>query len=238
MSQSLRRVTGAARVTWPRALGPLVGQLLLAWACVLAVLVLLGLLLTNGLERVWPLTVEDDASRELEDARTATGNDVTFLISEAGNTITIVALCALLAGLLRWQLHRWREAILLVSCCVGQSVVFLFTTMLIDRERPDVEKLDESPPTSSFPSGHTGASLALYLTTALIVHRDCSQRRVRRVLVGLLVLVPILVGLARMYRGMHHPSDIVGSLVNAGLVILLTSRLVDRRELPGEPVQR
>jgi membrane-associated phospholipid phosphatase len=101
-----------------------------------------------------------------------------------------------------------------------------------------VEKLDQSPPTSSFPSGHTGAAMALYLTTALIVHRTVRNDALRRVLIGVLVLLPILVAVARLYRGMHHPSDIVGSLVNAGLVITLTSRLVARRDLPGEPGER
>lgn len=223
--------------TWPRAVAGLIGQLLLAWAGVLAVMVAFGLLLTRGLDRVWPLTREDGINRWFEARRTPAGNDVTFWFSELGNTVTIVVLCAVIAAVLRWRLHRWRESIQLVCCAIGQSLVFLCTTLLIDRDRPDVEKLDQSPPTSSFPSGHTGASVALYLTTALIVQRNVGNDALRRVLVGILLLLPVLVGMSRLYRGMHHPSDVIGALINAGLVILLTSMLVTRRDLPGEPAR-
>jgi membrane-associated phospholipid phosphatase len=232
------RAPRSGRVRWPSALAGLGGQVLLAWAGVLVVLALAGVLITNGLDGVWPLSREDAVNRGFERSRTGAGNDLTFWLSELGNTVTIVGLCAVLAGVLRWRLHRWRESILLVCCATGQSLVFLFTTMLIDRERPDVEKLDESPPTSSFPSGHTGASMALYLTLALIVHRTVRNDWVRRALIGVLVLIPIAVAVSRLYRGMHHPSDILGSLLNAALVITLTTRLVDRRDLPGEPAGR
>jgi undecaprenyl-diphosphatase len=238
MSKPQIGIGRSTATTWPRAVAGLVGQLLLAWAGVLAVMVALGLLITHGMGQVWPFTREDGINRWFEQQRTPAGNDLTFWLSELGNTATIVVLCAVIAGVLRWRLGRWRESIQLVFSAIGQSLVFLCTTLLIDRERPDVEKLDQSPPTSSFPSGHTGASVALYLTTALIVHRTVRNDVLRRVLIGVLVLLPILVGVSRLYRGMHHPSDVVGALVNGGLVILLTSRLVARRDLPGEPAPR
>ena len=84
--------------------------------------------------------------------------------------------------------------------------MFLLTTMAIDRERPDVEKLDQSPPTSSFPSGHTGASSALYFGLAIICATQF-ERRWLRVLLGVgFALIPFAVATARLYRGMHHPS--------------------------------
>ena len=90
-----------------------------------------------------------------------------------------------------------------------QAMVFFFTTLLIDRERPDVEKLDDSPPTSSFPSGHTGAATGLYFTLALMALR-IRNPALRRVVVGVCVAIPLLVASARLYRGMHHVSDVAG----------------------------
>jgi membrane-associated phospholipid phosphatase len=229
-------VTREARPqTWPRAIIRLVGSALWRWVVVLVVMVGLGYLVTRVADHVWPLTVEDHVNEFFADRRTPTWNEVTVFTSGLGNTTTIVPLCVVAVAVLRLWLGRWREAIFVALCAIGQSVVFLFTTLLIDRERPDVPHLDQSPPTSSFPSGHTGASLALYVALAIVVLRCVRPIWARWGLATLLVLLPVAVGVGRLYRGMHHPSDLVGSAVNATLIITLTYYLVFRATLPEEP---
>jgi membrane-associated phospholipid phosphatase len=206
--------------------------LLVGWALVLGVLLSAGLLLTRVLDGRWPLTGEDEVNRALVSARTPIGDDVTWLLSRLGDTWVVIGLAAVVVLVLRVVLHRWRESVFVAACTIGQSAVFLLTTLVIDRERPDVPKLDDAPPTSSFPSGHTGASLALYLALAVVV-----QRRVRRgwvrwaATVGLL-LVPVAVAVGRLYRGMHHPTDIAGSVLNAVLIVLVTGWVLLPDEAP------
>ncbi|WP_088320741.1 phosphatase PAP2 family protein [Kineosporia sp. R_H_3] len=224
----------APRTTWRHVLPRLAGGLLLRWLAILVVLVGLGLLVTKIADTVWPFTVEDDVNRAFENARTAAGNTATLFMSGLGNTSTIVPLCLLMAVVLRLALKRWRESILVVTVTLGQSVVFLLTTLAIDRNRPDVEQLDQSPPTSSFPSGHTSAAIALYTSLAVVVHRRVRPTWLRRLLVVLLLCLPALVATGRLYRGMHHPSDVVGSLVNAGLQIFLADRLLRATPLPDD----
>ncbi len=199
-------------------------RLVPGWVGIWAVLVGLGLLVTRAMDGVWPMTAEDRVNTTFEASRTAAGNAVSFVMSELGSTLTIVAICVVMVAVLRRRLGRWRESLFVALCTLGQSLVFYFTTLAIDRERPDVDKLDESPPTSSFPSGHTSASIALYVSLAIVVHRTVERVWLRRLLVIALVSAPVMVGLARLYRGMHHPSDLVGALVNAGLVILVTDQ--------------
>ena len=51
---------------------------------------------------------------------------------------------------------------MLVAVAVtGEVLIFLAITLLVDRPRPLVKHLDVAPPTSSFPSGHTAAAVAL-----------------------------------------------------------------------------
>ena len=76
-----------------------------------------------------------------------------------------------------------------------QALVFFFTTLLIDRERPDVEQLDDSPPTSSFPSGHTGAATGLYFTLGLMALR-ITNPVLRSVVVSVCLAIPFLVAAA------------------------------------------
>jgi len=222
-------------VTWPRALVRLVGSALARWLFVLVVMVGLGYLVTRVATHMWPLTVEDQVNQGFAAERTRTWNDITTFTSGLGNTGTIVGLCAVAFVVLRLWLHRWREAIFVALSVIGQSLVFLLTTMLIDRERPDVPHLDQSPPTSSFPSGHTGAAIALYISLAVVVVRCVRPSWIRWLLAFLLVLLPVAVAVGRLYRGMHHPSDVLGSVVNATLVITWTYHVVFRADLPGEP---
>jgi undecaprenyl-diphosphatase len=219
---------------WARPLGRLAGQLVLRWVVVLAVLVAVGMLVTTVAESVWPFTVEDGVDRALAAGRTPTRNTLTVFMSGLGNTSTIVPLCLLAAVVLRLVLHRWRESLLVGAVTLGQSVVFVLTTLAIDRERPGVPHLDDSPPTSSFPSGHTSASIALYSSLAVVAHRRIRNPWVRRPVMVLLLCLPGLVATGRLYRGMHHPSDVVAALLNAGLLLLLTDRLLRTTPLPDD----
>ena len=100
---------------------------------------------------------------------------------------------------------------------LSQALVFLLTTLLIDRPRPDVPKLDQSPPTSSFPSGHTGAGSALYFGLVMLCLRRFPSVGARVVTTIVFGVVPFAVATARLYRGMHHPTDVVFGMLN-GLV--------------------
>ena len=115
----------------------------------------------------------------------------------------------------------------LVCALVIEVTTFLTTTFLIDRDRPAVPKLDEAPATSSFPSGHLAASLILYIGIALIT-TSLVHRKVVRVFVWTVgIVLPVCVGLSRLYRGMHHPTDLVGSMILAAgciAVALLATR--------------
>jgi undecaprenyl-diphosphatase len=95
----------------------------------------------------------------------------------------------------------------------------MLAALVVAGERPEVEQLDPAPPTSSFPSGHSGASTALYLSLALMAQRIGHMWLRVSVTIVLLVL-PLLVVCSRLYRGMHYPSDVVVGVLN-GLVCVV-----------------
>jgi undecaprenyl-diphosphatase len=139
----------------------------------------------------------------------------------------------LAAIVLRLVLKRWRESIFLCAAVCAQALVFFLTTLVIDRPRPEVDHMDTSPPTSSFPSGHTSAAVALYLGLAVILFRVADRTWLKRA-AWLLLLVPIGVALTRLYRGMHHPSDVLASFLNGGICVLVMTRAVlDRTGIQG-----
>ncbi|KKK06145.1 phosphatase PAP2 family protein [Micromonospora sp. HK10] len=204
-------------------------RILLPVAVLFSVMVGLGLLVTRVLAKTWPLTVEDAVNRELAADRSAGWNDVSLVFSTLASTQLIVVVTVLVALVLRLVLHRWREPLFLCAAVSAQALVFLFTTMVIDRNRPAVEHMDASPPTSSFPSGHTSAATALYVGIALLLALRAKSTPAKVAWWSLLVLVPVGVALTRMYRGMHHPSDVLASFLNGVTCVVIMARsLLDR----------
>lgn len=205
-------------------------RVILPVAALLAVIVGLGLLITKVLAKDWPFTVEDGINREFAGDRAEPWTAVSFFFSTLASTPVIIGVTVLAAIVLRLTLKRWREPIFLAVAVTCQALVFFFATLVIDRQRPDVAKMDESPPTSSFPSGHTSAAVALYAGLALVLALLVRRTWVKA-LCWALLLVPLAVAVSRLYRGMHHPSDVLASFVNGGLCVFIVSRAVLNRSV-------
>ena len=192
------------------------GGLLLALALTLVGRFVTGVLTPSALTR-W----EDGVNQWFVDQRTPALDLATHIGSYLAETVTCIALLVVMVVVLRAWLGRWRESWAVVAAIVGELLVFLVVTALVDRARPDVPHLDAAPPTSSFPSGHVGAAVALYGCLAVIAHREVLNRALSTVLVTVCCIVPVVVAISRVYRGMHHVSDVVFGAVGGGLWLLL-----------------
>lgn len=146
--------------------------------------------------------------------RVATLDALTAWGSRIGDTAAIVGVATVAAVIL--AIARLRTYIaFIVGALVLEVTTFVTTTFVIDRERPTVPHLDEGPPTSSFPSGHVAASIVLYVGLALIITSLVRSRLVRVGVWIVAIALPIFVGYSRLYRGMHHPTDVIGSVIGA-----------------------
>ena len=172
---------------------------------------------------------EDSVNQWFYAARTPTLDTVSHIGSYLAETITCIVLLVVVTVALRLWLGRWRESWTLFAAIVGELLVFLIVTAVVNRPRPDVPLLDAAPPTSSFPSGHTAAAVAFYGCLAVIVLRQLRPRWFAITIATLLCLVPLVVGISRLYRGMHHPTDVVFGALGGGLwLALVLSTLLPR----------
>ena len=193
--------------------------------------VLFGLIVGLGFLIVGPLKDlpwETDLSTSVAAGRTATMNSITAVWSHIGNTEIVIGVCVVVVALVWWRTKQWWYAIIPAIAIAAQASVFVAATTLTDRKRPTVEHLDPAPPTSSYPSGHMGAATALYLTFALMAQR-IETVWLRRVVTVVCAIVPLLVGYARLYRGMHHLVDILVGMVNGIVCALLAWNYLRRR---------
>src|SRR5665811_1354630 len=192
----------------------------------------IGLLLT-GPFKGWDRS-ESALNRSLQDTRSRTWDSVTAMWSHVGNTEIIIGVCVVADVVGGWRTRRWWFALIPALAISLQATIFATVSAVIGRARPDVPHLDPAPPTSSYPSGHVGASVALYSSFGFMA-TTIERAWLRRTMVGVCSATPVLVAYARMYRGMHHLSDVVVGAINGlACATLAAPCLVHRRGHAGE----
>jgi undecaprenyl-diphosphatase len=156
--------------------------------------------------------------------RTGSTNDWTSYATKVANTSGILVVLIVAAIVLFVLRHRWDALVLLIALSL-ELLTFLTVNHLVGRPRPDVEHLGSVPSTSSFPSGHTAAMLALYGGLAVLMSAQVRRRLVEVVCWLVAVLATAVIGFARVYRGMHHPSDVAaGALLGlAALAVAIVA---------------
>jgi membrane-associated phospholipid phosphatase len=209
LARSIGHSIGAHRPLFAAVLVWVVSFLVLS-----AVVVGLGLLVTRVLLPAGLDTEDASWIRWFVTERTGSLNTVSRFGSDLGTTVVILGVSAI-SGVALALGRFWRQFGFLLVALTLEFGVFLLATAIVDRHRPAVPELDGALPTSSFPSGHTASALTLYVGLAIVVS-SLVRGALPRVLVWLVaVLLPIVVGLSRLYRGMHFPTDVAASVLLA-----------------------
>ena len=118
-------------------------------------------------------------------------------------------------------LRRWRLAAFTLFVICIESGTYRATTLVVHRDRPQVDRLETLPVDASFPSGHTAASVALFGGLLLVLASRTERTAVKLALWSLAVAIPLFVMWSRTTRGMHHPSDVVaGVLLGLGALVV------------------
>lgn len=130
--------------------------------------------------------------------------DVTAL-----GSVTVLSLIILLAFALLASLRRWAEGLLLVAGAGGGLAISQTLKRVFERERPDLVYRAVEAVNASFPSGHAMLSAVVFLTLGVLAARFADRRRVKVLGVGAAVLISLLVGMSRVYLGVHWASDVL-----------------------------
>jgi undecaprenyl-diphosphatase len=142
--------------------------------------------------------------------------DITALGSSGALILLIAAsvLFLFLAG-------QKRDAFVMMAATGGGIAATYILKIAFARSRPDIH--DEYVSSFSFPSGHTVMAAVTYLTLGALFARELPQRKLKVYVMTLAVAVMILVGVSRIYLGVHWPSDVLAGWALGAVWALLCS---------------
>ena len=129
-------------------------------------------------------------------------------ITGLGSTIVLVMATAVTIFYLM-LIGRWRTALLVLVTVGGGQILSSLLKLGIDRPRPDLVSHLVDVQTLSFPSGHAMMSAVTYLTLGSMLAGIVPGRATRIYVLGVAVLITLMVGVSRIYLGVHWPSDVL-----------------------------
>jgi undecaprenyl-diphosphatase len=153
--------------------------------------------------------------------------DFTAMGGIAVLTLTTLAV----AGFFLLQ-RKFASTLYLVVAVGGGLLLSTVAKNFFDRPRPDLVPYGSIVHTASFPSGHSMMAAVAYLSLGVLVARTLPERRLKVYVLALAVLITVLVGVSRVYLGVHWPTDVLaGWLAGAAWASLcvLGARWLARR---------
>jgi membrane-associated phospholipid phosphatase len=202
-----------------------------------AVAIGVGLGLTNFIVPIGAVDrVESGVPGWLEQQRTPLLDDLSYVASMFGADFLV--LLVVVTALAFATLRHWRIAGFVLAAILVEVTSYRVVADVVGRARPEVVHMDVLNPMHSFPSGHVAASVAIYGGLAMLLTSRFRSVWARIPIWSLAVALPFSVAVSRLYRGEHHPLDVVGGAllgVGALAIALLATRaavVADERRRP------
>ena len=172
------------------------------------IIILLFLIETNSIES-FDISIYNLISLTINENLTNFFKFMTLL----GEGVSIAGFCVL-ALIVTFVLKK-RDMGLIIAGCVAFNSLF--------------SEVNES--SYSFPSSHAVASVSLCGILIYFIFRSGWDRNVKIAISTLLVLFPLLIGISRIYLGVHNASDVFGGAILAMILLLIEISIIEKKEL-------
>ena len=146
-----------------------------------------------------------------------------ILASLVGRPI-VLWLIALLIAALFWRRGRENAATMIVITMAGGFVLEGFLKILFHRKRPEAYFGYALPHSFSFPSGHAILATCFFGVIAAVISPLLSSRSARVCLWCAAIAGAGIIGVSRVYLGVHFPTDVIGGYLTAGLWVFAVGR--------------
>jgi undecaprenyl-diphosphatase len=162
-------------------------------------------------------------------------------ISAMGGSTVLALVVFAVAGFLLLQ-TRLRTALFVAATAVSGDIVSNALKLEFHRPRPAIVPHLRQVFSTSFPSGHAMESAIVYLTLGTVLMRVAETRVTKAYCLSVAAILTVLVGISRVYLGVHYPTDVIGGwiigFVWASICWLIEARFEDRTGIDRERAKR
>ena len=151
-------------------------------------------------------------------------NPIVCAITHMSDPVTIVAMCAVLLALPNRKNYGLPVSL---ACLCGLGIYKPMKHIFL-RARPDVSLHLVTQGGYSFPSGHSVTSVVFYGLLLYLIHKHCKNDVLRKILTSVCGFFAVVIGLSRVYVGVHWPTDVLAGWCIGGGVLLLAITILMR----------
>jgi undecaprenyl-diphosphatase len=158
-----------------------------------------------------------------------------------GSTGVLTVMVLTIAGFLAMT-RKGYAALFVLASVVGGVLISQTMKWAYARPRPELVPHGAEVYTASFPSGHSMMAAVVYLTLGALLARTQVDRAVKIYVLAVAIIVTVLVGVSRVYLGVHWPTDVLAGW-SLGAAWALTCWLVmtwlqSRGQVEGEGTRK
>ncbi len=161
-------------------------------------------------------------------------------VTALGSGIVLFTITLLVAGYLAIE-RRFGMLAYMLLASIGGMILNTALKAVFARPRPAVVPPLAIVGSTSFPSGHSMIAAVVYLTLGALLARTTTRWRLRLYYVGVALFLSAVIGLSRLYLGVHYPTDVLAGWC-AGMAWALGCELgavyLQRRGVVAQPAER
>ncbi|MCH5586089.1 phosphatase PAP2 family protein [Shimazuella sp. AN120528] len=144
-----------------------------------------------------------------------------------GSPLALILFLIISVSWMVWQKKRW-ESLFLVIAIAGGGLFNQLLKWIFHRQRPTLHRLIQETG-YSFPSGHSMISFVFYGMICMLLMVFLKSRTPKVIVIISTVIMVVMVGMSRIYLGVHYPSDVLAGYAAGGawlMICLIGLRLV------------
>lgn len=161
----------------------------------------------------------------VEKLRNPTLTNIMKTITTLGNPHNVIIICLITSAIIFLKNKPLSLIVplnLVVTTCLNQ-----FIKLIIKRPRPTGYRLINIGG-YSFPSGHAMISVAFYGLYIYIINKTIKNKTLRIILDIVLLLIILLIGVSRIYLGVHYLSDILAGYITSTIYLLIITKILNK----------
>jgi undecaprenyl-diphosphatase len=130
--------------------------------------------------------------------------------------------------------ERRATALLVFAAISTEALLNTLLKSIFDRARPDLVAHSVEVSTTSFPSGHAMAAAVLYLTLGALLLPTQRSRTRKTAIIAVAIGMTALIGISRVYLGVHWPTDVIGGWLAGAAWALICWQIARRLQTRGK----